>query len=52
MPQNQGFFNFFKVEKGHNNDKIKSRVMKLVLMIAIVMSDNNVKFQSSTLNGY
>jgi hypothetical protein len=26
--------------------------MKLVLIIAIVMSDNYVKFQSSVLNGY
>jgi hypothetical protein len=35
-------------EKGHNYEKIQSRVMKLVLIIAIVMSDNYVKFQTST----
>jgi hypothetical protein len=41
-----GFFLEFQVKKGHNYDKIQSRVIKLVLINAIEMSDNYVKFQS------
>jgi hypothetical protein len=38
-----GFFSNFKRKKGHYYDKIQSRVMKLVLAISIVMSDNYFK---------
>jgi hypothetical protein len=40
------------VKKEHSYDKIQSRVMELVQIIATVMSDNYVKFQSSIFNGY
>jgi hypothetical protein len=46
------FSSHILVKKGHNYDKIQSRVMKLVLIIAIAMSDNYVMFQSSIMNGY
>lgn len=38
--------------KGYNFGKIETGVMKLVLIIATVMLDNYIKFQSSTLNSY
>jgi hypothetical protein len=46
----QGFLLKFKLNRGHNYDKI-SRVMNFVMIIGIVMSDNYVS-KSSTLNGY
>jgi hypothetical protein len=49
MPQcNTTRFSSYILSKkqGHNNDKIQSTVMKHVLIV--VMSDNYVKFRSST----
>jgi hypothetical protein len=56
MRQNQVFKLSIKrtgivVKKGHIYDKMQSTIMKLSLMVAIISNDY-VKFQSSTLNSF
>ena len=40
----------FWLKNGYNFNKMQSIVMELAPVVATMMSDNNVKFQSSTLN--